>query len=45
VLADASADPEPGVHDFLTQKIFPRQAHVITIAELDNLLTRPAGES
>ncbi len=26
VLTDASADPEPGVHEFLTEKIFPRQA-------------------
>ena len=38
VLADASADPEPGVHEFLTEKIFPRQAHVITIADLEQLL-------
>ncbi|MGH3159523.1 MAG: cysteine hydrolase [Streptosporangiaceae bacterium] len=39
VLADASADPDPQVHDFLTGKIFPRQAHVITLAELDTLLS------
>jgi nicotinamidase-related amidase len=39
VLADATADPEPGVHEFLTEKIFPRQARVITIAELPDLLT------
>jgi nicotinamidase-related amidase len=38
VLADASADPEPGVHDFLTERIFPRQADVITTAELEDLL-------
>ena len=25
VLADACADPVPGVHDFLTEKIFPRR--------------------
>jgi nicotinamidase-related amidase len=43
VLADASADPEPGVHEFLTEKIFPRQAHVITIAELKDLLAGPDG--
>jgi nicotinamidase-related amidase len=43
VLADASADPEPGVHEFLTEKIFPRQAHVITIAELKDLLSGPDG--
>jgi nicotinamidase-related amidase len=42
VLADASADPVPGVHEFLTEKIFPRQAHVITIAALKDLLAGPA---
>jgi nicotinamidase-related amidase len=41
VLTDASADPEPGVHEFLTGKIFPRQAQVITIAELEHLLADP----
>jgi len=43
VLADASADPQPGVHEFLTEKIFPRQAQVITIAEVKELLSGPAG--
>ena len=38
VVADLSADPEPEVHDFLTQRIFPRQASVITSADLDGLL-------
>ena len=38
VLTDASADPQPGVHEFLTEKIFPRQARVITTAELEQLL-------
>jgi nicotinamidase-related amidase len=38
VLADGSADPDSHLHDVLTQKIFPRQAHVITIAELPGLL-------
>jgi nicotinamidase-related amidase len=38
VLADASADPRPGVHEFLTEQIFPGQAQVITIADLDSLL-------
>lgn len=38
VLADASADRDREVHDFLTGKIFPAQAHVITVAELDTLL-------
>lgn len=39
VLSDATADPEPGVHKFLTEKIFPRQARVITTAELEELLS------
>jgi nicotinamidase-related amidase len=39
VLADACADPDPEVHDFLTGRIFPAQAHVITLAELDTLLS------
>jgi nicotinamidase-related amidase len=39
VLADASADPRPGVHEFLTGEIFPNQAQVITIADLDRLLS------
>jgi nicotinamidase-related amidase len=44
VLADASADPRPGVHEFLTETIFPAQAQVITTADLDRLLSAaPAG--
>ena len=39
VLADASADRDPEVHDFLTGKIFPAQARVITVADLDALLS------
>ncbi len=39
VVADACADPQPGVHEFLTEKIFPRQAHVIAIADLDGLFS------
>jgi NADH:ubiquinone oxidoreductase subunit B-like Fe-S oxidoreductase len=31
-LADATADPEPDVHTFLTERISPRQADVITVA-------------
>lgn len=42
VLADATADPEPSLHDFLTENIFPRQAHVIAIADLDGLLAHTA---
>jgi nicotinamidase-related amidase len=41
VLADATADPEPDVHDFLTERIFPRQADVIAVADLDRLLSAP----
>jgi nicotinamidase-related amidase len=40
VLADASADPDPEVHAFLTERIFPRQAEVITVAELGERLAR-----
>ena len=43
VLEDASADPEPGVHAFLTERIFPRQAHVVRISELESLLSPHAG--
>lgn len=39
VLADATADPEPDVHAFLTERIFPRQADVVTVAELEALLS------
>jgi nicotinamidase-related amidase len=39
VLADATADPEPDVHAFLTERIFPRQADVVTVAELESLLS------
>ncbi len=42
VLADASADPEPDVHDFLIQRIFPRQADVIMLADLSGLLSAGA---
>jgi nicotinamidase-related amidase len=42
VLADACADPQPNVHQFLLEYVFPRQADVITIAELPGLLGAPA---
>jgi nicotinamidase-related amidase len=42
VLADACADPDPGVHAFLLDKVFPRQAQVATVADLDSLLGAPA---
>ena len=38
VLADASADPQAEVHEFLLERIFPRQARVIRIADLAVLL-------
>jgi nicotinamidase-related amidase len=39
VLADATEDREPTVHSFLTERIFPRQAQVITVAQLDGMLS------
>jgi nicotinamidase-related amidase len=39
VLADATADPEAEVHEFLIDRIFPRQADVITVAQLEDLLS------
>ncbi len=42
VLSDLCADPEPDVHTFLIERIFPRQAEVIGSAELHGfLLERP----
>jgi nicotinamidase-related amidase len=34
VIEDCCADQEPDVHDFLTQRIFPRQAEVVTSVEV-----------
>jgi nicotinamidase-related amidase len=45
VLADATADPDPLVHGFVTERIFPRQAHIITVAQLDTLLSGTHGRS
>jgi nicotinamidase-related amidase len=42
VLADVSYDSDPEVHAFLTTRIFPRQARVITLAELDGVLSAGA---
>ena len=42
VLADACADPNPGTHEFLTQTLYPRQADVISVDELDAQLQLPA---
>jgi nicotinamidase-related amidase len=38
VLSDLCADPEGEVHTFLIERIFPRQADVITTAQLPGLL-------
>ena len=38
VLADATADRDPSVHACLMEKVFPRQAEVIAVAELEELL-------
>ena len=40
VLADASGDRDDQVHTMLTEKLFPRQAHVIVVDQLAELLTR-----
>ena len=37
VLADATADPDHDVHATLIEKVFPRQAFVIGVADLDDL--------
>jgi nicotinamidase-related amidase len=39
VLADGSADHDSDVHDVLTQKVFPWQAHVIDVDDLPGLLS------
>lgn len=38
VLEDACTDRDPEVHDVLTHKVFPRQASVISVADLAGLL-------
>jgi len=38
VLADCCADPDAGVHETLTAKVFPRQADVTDTAGLDALI-------
>jgi nicotinamidase-related amidase len=39
VLADGCADFDAEVHEVLLGKVFPRQADVVTVVELDDLLT------
>jgi nicotinamidase-related amidase len=41
VLADACADPDPAVHEALTQKVFTAQARVIRVADLARLVGAP----
>ncbi len=43
VLTDATADREADVHEFLIERIFPRQADVVAVAELDGLLSGGGG--
>lgn len=38
VVSDLCADREQDIHDFLTQRIFPRQGDVVTTGELGELL-------
>jgi nicotinamidase-related amidase len=38
VLSDACADTDPAVHSLLMERVFPRQADVITVEELRGLL-------
>ena len=39
VLSDACLDADPEVHRVLMEKVFPRQAHVMTVAEWQASLT------
>ncbi|MGA7571317.1 MAG: cysteine hydrolase [Candidatus Aquilonibacter sp.] len=39
VLADACGDPQADVHILLMEKVFPRQADIITTAELETLFS------
>ena len=40
VVDDCCSDQDPEVHNFLTQRIFPRQAEVVTAEEVIQALTR-----
>ena len=39
VVEDCCSDQQPDVHDFLTQRIFPRQADVVTSEEVIRALS------
>ncbi len=41
VLADGCLDPDPEVHRVLTEKVFPRQADVMSVAEWSAGLAKP----
>jgi nicotinamidase-related amidase len=41
VVRDCCADPDPGVHEFLTGTIFPKQADVVDLADLLAALGAP----
>lgn len=45
VLADATADPRTEVHAFLTEHVFPAQADVIEVAQLDGLFDSSAASA
>jgi nicotinamidase-related amidase len=45
VVADASADFEPDVHEFLISKVFPAQAQVVRVADLDRLFSASSRQS
>lgn len=38
IVADAGADRDPDVHEFLIASVFPSQAHIVRVADLDELL-------
>jgi len=42
VLADGCLDADPEVHRVLTDKVYPRQADVLRIAEWPESLAKPA---
>jgi nicotinamidase-related amidase len=39
VVADAGADRDPDVHEFLIGKIFPSQANIVNVADLERMLS------
>ncbi|GAA1288502.1 hydrolase [Planotetraspora silvatica] len=45
VLADGCADPDPEVHRVLTEKVFPRQAEVLTIEAWADSLKAAFGDA